>query len=201
MKTTIQDELGKTARRSNSHRGYTGLGIGLTLVKQIVEMHHGTVNVFSEGHETGSEFTVSLPILTPLSAINTADIAENLSSHHRIMVVDDNRDPAKLLAMVLNALGNETCVSHNGEEALHTAQTYLPSIIIMDLGMPVMDGYEAARQIRLTDWGKNIVLVALTGWGQAEDRHKTRLAGFDFHLVKPVLPSDLQKLLNTLITS
>lgn len=180
--------------------GYTGLGIGLTLVKRIVEMHAGSVSVFSQGTNQGSKFTIKLPV-----AVDDLGLSDGLTSgrvqggrRHRVLVVDDNRDSAQLLGLILKVLGNEICLAHDGYEAIEAAESFLPSVVLMDLGMPKMNGFEAARAIRLQSWGVDMVLVALTGWGQEEDKQRTEEAGFNYHLTKPAEPAEIQRLLDSL---
>jgi CheY-like chemotaxis protein len=179
-------------------KGYKGLGIGLTLVRRLVEMHGGTIEVHSNGTDQGSEFRVCLPTVsagpevspTPPSQVDAAR-----SGRLRILVVDDNVDAALMLGVVVRALGNEVRTAHDGQQAIEMAADFRPHVALMDLGMPKLDGYEAARHIRQQPWGKDLVLVALTGWGQDEDKQRTREAGFDHHLVKPADPAALQRLL------
>ncbi len=179
-------------------RSGSGLGIGLALVKNLVEMHGGTVEAHSAGVGHGSEFVVRLPITaeaaTPQPIAPPVDEPATTTAR-RILVVDDNRDAAESLAMLLELTGNETHTAHDGLEALETAAQVRPDLILLDIGLPKINGYEAARRIREQPWGKRLVLVALTGWGQDEDRQKSREAGFDGHLVKPVDPETLTKLL------
>ncbi len=118
-----------------------------------------------------------------------------ISSKLRILVVDDNKDVAKVLSMMLKALGNEVQTAHDGCEAIRMAAEYRPDIVLMDIGMPELNGYEAAQQIREQDWGMSMVLVALTGWGQEEDKQRAKEAGFDHHLAKPAEPAALRELL------
>jgi PAS domain S-box-containing protein len=178
-------------------RSQGGLGIGLTLVKKLVEMHGGVVKAYSAGPNQGSEFIVRLPLTTDkqIQEPQPMNGEKVTSSKLRILVVDDNRDSAEMLSMVLKALGNETCTAHDGLEAIDMAAEYRPDIVFMDIGMPKLNGYEAARRIREQPWGKRMVLVALTGWGQEEDKQRTKEAGFDHHLVKPVEPDILRRLL------
>lgn len=180
-------------------RGYPGLGIGLTLVKSLIEMHEGTVAVESNGPNRGTKFTVRLPISPANIASNTAttDVAQpgKLSSKRRVLVVDDNKAAAKMLRMVVQMLGNEVETADDGLQAIEIGEQFRPQVIFMDIGMPKMNGYEAARYIREQPWGKKIVLIALTGWGQEDDKRKTKEAGFDHHLVKPAEPSEIQTLL------
>jgi PAS domain S-box-containing protein len=168
-------------------REYAGLGIGLALVKSLVQMHGGTVSAHSAGPSQGSEFVVRLPGVLQAGASRAPNTGAQSSATtaRRVLVVDDNEDAAELLSLAVKSLGNEVGVAHDGLEALELASVFRPEIILMDMGMPRMDGYEAARRIREQSWARGITLVAVTGWGQAEDRRKTREAGFDHHLVKP----------------
>jgi two-component system CheB/CheR fusion protein len=186
---------------SSLERSAGGLGIGLALVKNLVDLHGGTVEARSAGLGQGSEFTVRLPI--------GADTAEPLPlaspdrppapvTSRRILVVDDNHDSAKSLAMLLKATGNETHTVYDGQAAVEAAATFRPEVVLLDIGLPKLNGYDAARRIREQPWGKGMLLVALTGWGQEEDRQKSKDAGFDCHLVKPVEYPALEKLLATL---
>ncbi len=183
-------------------KGYPGLGIGLTLVKRLVEMHKGQVDVFSEGTGRGSEFTVRLPIFSAVQEtfdVSSASAAPLKSLQtYKILVVDDNRAAAETLGQVLKILGHEVIVAHDGLEGWEAAEHHQPEIVLMDLGMPKLNGFEAARKIRETDWGRQIYLIALTGWGQDQDQQHTRDAGFDYHLTKPADPAMLQSLLNNL---
>ncbi|MCE9554717.1 MAG: PAS domain S-box protein [Planctomycetes bacterium] len=182
-------------------RSISGLGIGLTLVKNLVELHGGTVEVHSDGIGQGSEFVVRLPILeeAPIvpPAVPTAGEPTTLAC--RILVVDDNRDSAKSLAMLLTLSDNETRTAYDGLEALEAAATFRPNVILLDIGLPKLNGFEVCRHIRLQTWGKDMVLVALTGWGQDEDRQKSLDAGFNAHMVKPVGHAALTKLLAELL--
>ena len=178
-------------------KGYKGLGIGLTLVKRLVEMHGGAIEVQSAGTDLGSQFTVRLPILLDTAAEPAAapDLMQSTSPQLKILVVDDNTDAASMLGLVVKMLGNEVRLANDGLQAVRVAEEFMPDVVIMDIGMPKMNGYEAARHIRERTWGANIVLVALTGWGMDEDRRRATEAGFDYHLVKPADPSELQRLL------
>ncbi|WP_164101015.1 PAS domain S-box protein [Candidatus Laterigemmans baculatus] len=178
-------------------KGYVGLGIGLTLVKRLVEMHGGVVEARSEGTDKGSEFSVRLPVLMRSPAEERRPESpqpEAVKVSRRVLVVDDNKAAADMLALVVKMLGNEVRTASDGQQAVAIAAEYLPEVVLMDLGMPKMNGYEAARHIRQQDWGATMLLVALTGWGQEEDRQRTKAAGFDHHLVKPAEPADLQQL-------
>ena len=178
----------------------SGLGVGLTLVQRLVEMHGGSVEARSEGEGKGSEFVVRLPALAqaaqPSLAKDTAE-SDHSQSRRRILVVDDNLDSAESMAMMLKLSGHNVATAHDGLEAVKLAGEFQPDVALLDLGMPKLDGYEAARSIRQQPWGKRMMLVALTGWGQAEDKRRSREAGFDAHLVKPVDFDALEKLVTT----
>jgi len=184
-------------------RSVSGLGIGLTLVKNIVEMHEGRVEVHSAGLGQGSEFVMCLPIAVeppkPLPAEPTI-IEPTTTIVRRILIVDDNQDSATSLAMLLKMTGHETHTAYDGLEAVETAATFLPDIVLLDIGLPKLNGYDACRKIREQPWGKGMVLIALTGWGHDEDRRKSQEAGFDGHLVKPVNHTVLLKILAEVTT-
>lgn len=178
---------------------YTGLGIGLTLVKSLVEMHGGKIEVHSEGENRGSEFIIRLPVLVDQAPqTNVVPLTPDSANRarKRILVVDDNRAAAEMLSKVVKMLGNDVMTAGDGQQAIELAADFHPDVILMDLGMPKMNGYDAARHIREQPWGDKIVLVALTGWGQEEDKQRTRQAGFDHHLVKPAEPTALQEILS-----
>ena len=191
-----------TQINSSLERTHGGLGIGLALVQRLVEMHGGTVTARSEGAGTGSEFIVRLPIADFRFPIEEAEDDTNRKSKienqkpRRILVVDDNQDSASSLAMLLKLSGNDTAMAHDGEEAVERAEVYQPNVILLDLGLPKRNGYDACRIIRQQPWGRDILMIALTGWGQEEDRRKSKEAGFDGHLVKPVSLDELVKLLS-----
>jgi signal transduction histidine kinase len=179
-------------------RGSGGLGIGLTLVKSLTEMHGGSVEARSEGRGRGSEFLVRLPlrIEPPAPEPSTeAGRGEAATGRLRILVVDDNREGARLLGMIVTMLGHDLRTAHDGLEAIEVAAAYRPDVVLMDIGMPRLNGYDAARRMREQPWGREPRLVALTGWGQDEDKQRAREAGFDRHFVKPVEPAALQSLL------
>jgi len=181
-------------------RSRDGLGIGLTLVKTLVEMHGGDVQAYSEGLGRGTEFVVRLPILTevlrpaPAQPVNiaTAVVAR------RILIVDDSEDGAESLAMLLQFFGHETFKAYDGVQALDAAERLRPDVVLLDIGLPRMNGYEVCRRIRQEPWGKDLVLVALTGWGQEEDRRQSLDAGFNVHMVKPVDHDALMEFLASL---
>jgi len=181
-------------------RSQGGLGIGLTLVKNLVGMHNGTVEARSAGLGRGSEFIVRLPLMAQehREAIENenGELQEPArSSGHRLLVVDDNRDAADSLAMLLRLQGHEVRVAHDGPAALEMLKGYIPEMVFLDIGMSGMDGYEVAQRLRHQPGLENVRLAALTGWGQQEDRRRTAEAGFDHHLVKPVEPNALEELL------
>jgi PAS domain S-box-containing protein len=186
---------------SSLERSQGGLGIGLTLVRTLVQMHGGTVEASSPGIGKGSTFTVRLPalILEPSAEPRPSSGAATPSARpSRILVVDDNRDSAESLALLLSLGGHRVETAHDGLAAVDLARTFRPRVVLMDLGMPKLNGYDAARAIRSEPWGDEIVLVALTGWGQEDDKRRTAEAGFDAHLTKPVDHAAFEELLATL---
>jgi PAS domain S-box-containing protein len=176
-------------------RSRGGLGIGLTLVRRLIEMHGGTVSAHSEGIGRGSEFVVKLP----LPQLGPADLPRPTERKalpkRRILVVDDNEDAANSLAMLMKLWGNETQTAYDGPGALASASVFHPEVVLLDIGLPGLDGYQVARRMREVPTLRRVKLVALTGWGQEEDRSRGREAGFDHHLVKPVDLGELEKLL------
>ncbi len=178
-------------------RAQGGLGIGLTLVRRLVEMHNGSVHATSDGIGRGAEFVVQLPIARAITTAATYADPDNSSTNPglRILVVDDNRDGAESLALMLRILGNETRIAYDGEDGVAQAESYQPDVILFDIGLPKMNGYEACRCIRKQPWGQRPVVIAVTGWGQPEDRMRSQQAGFDHHLVKPIDTRALMKLL------
>ncbi len=167
-----------------------GLGIGLTLVRHLTELHGGTVEARSAGVHQGSEFIVRIPLLTdgaPAAFEPTENHGEHrLPSGQRILIADDNRDSAESLAMLLRLSNNEVEIAYDGVEAVRKGNSFKPDVVLLDIGMPKLNGYEAARMIRARSWGKHALLIALTGWGQEENRRRSHEAGFDAHLIKPV---------------
>ena len=174
-----------------------GLGIGLALVKRLVEMHGGSVQVSSAGIGRGSEFAVRLPVVIPAAELPPA-LAPQVSdakSSLRVLVVDDYQDGASSMCRLLELIGHETCMARDGLAGLEAARDFRPHVVLLDIGMPKLNGYEVARQLRAESWGANIVLIAVTGWGRAQDKQRTADAGFDHHLIKPVVPAELTQLL------
>ena len=179
-------------------RATGGLGIGLALVKGLVEMHGGSVTAASAGEGQGSAFAVRLPVppaAPPAPTAAPTRAADRAGPGRRILVVDDNRDSAESMAEMLRLFGNEVALAHDGEEAVGRAGAFRPRVILMDIGMPKLNGLDATRRIRGQPWGRDVTVIALTGWGQDGDRDRTREAGCDGHLVKPVSLADLQGLL------
>jgi signal transduction histidine kinase/DNA-binding response OmpR family regulator len=179
-------------------RSQGGLGIGLTLVKRLVELHGGTVTAFSAGADQGSEFVVRLPAL----AATPADLASNRAGGkptpapaRRVLIVDDHVDAANSLATLLRLHGHEVHLAHHGRTALEAATKFRPEVVLLDIGLPEMDGYEVARRLRQEMGLKDVAIAALTGYGQDEDRRRSQVAGIDVHLVKPVNLETLYKLL------
>jgi CheY-like chemotaxis protein len=174
-----------------------GLGIGLTLVRRLVDLHDGTIEARSGGPDQGSEFVVRLPLIPPPLEPSPASDGPRAAalSGSRILVVDDNKDSADSLGMLLRLKANEIRTAYDGIEAVKVVETFRPQLVLLDIGLPKLNGYEVARHIRQQSWGRDVILVALTGWGQDEDRRRSQEAGFDFHIVKPVELSALEKLL------
>jgi two-component system CheB/CheR fusion protein len=180
-------------------RSVSGLGVGLTLVKKLVEMHGGSVEAHSAGIGQGSEFVLRLPLREASELAPGPTASEPApSAPRRILVVDDNRDAAESLALLLGITGNQTQTASDGFEAVEAARKFKPDLVLLDIGLPKLNGYEACRRIRKQAWSQGMRLVALTGWGQEEDRARAAEAGFDGYLVKPVDYADLKKLMASL---
>jgi two-component system, chemotaxis family, CheB/CheR fusion protein len=185
-------------------RARGGLGIGLTLVRYLVEAHEGTVEAHSDGVGQGSEFIVRLPVVprpTPFVSPDPVGTKDAGMLRGRILVVDDNRDATETLAKVLELGGHEVHTAHDGLEAVDVAAKLQPDAVLLDIGLPKLNGYDAARRIREQPGGKDVFLVALTGWGQPEDRRRAQDAGFDAHLVKPVDHAHIAKLLRDRVSA
>lgn len=205
-----------------SDRSQGGLGIGLTLVRRLVEMHGGSIEPRSDGEGMGSEFVVRLPVLSApvavaLDASRPASVppsdatlagsdgdgahfdttfARESPAQRRVLIVDDNRDSADSLAMLLEITNNKVYLAHDGVEALAAIETHRPEVVLLDIGLPKLNGHEVCRRVREQPWGRNITIIALTGWGQEADRRKSHEAGFNGHLVKPVDYDELLELLS-----
>jgi PAS domain S-box-containing protein len=175
-----------------------GLGIGLALVRGLLELHGGTVEARSDGPGRGSEFIVRVPAAAaPVSMepIATANVSEPVNSSAKVLIADDNRDAADSLAILLEGDGHDVRKAYDGTDALDTARAFKPNVALLDIGMPGLSGYEVAQRIRAEAWGGEIVLIALTGWGQSQDKARALSAGFDHHVTKPVEPEKLQDLM------
>src|SRR5690606_5230703 len=183
-------------------KAHGGLGIGLSIVKHLIEMHGGAVEAASEGDGRGSEFRIRLP-LAPHPRGLRAGAADGEGATpgpaaRRVLVADDNPDAAASLAALLELLGSDVRVARDGREAVEIAAWFRPELALLDIGMPGLDGCGACRRIRALPGGARMTLVALTGWGQEQDRRRSLAAGFDQHLVKPVEPAVLERLLAAL---
>jgi CheY-like chemotaxis protein len=180
-------------------RPQSGLGIGLSLARRLVELHGGSIEARSAGPGQGSEFivrlaTINAPQLAPQAALDSDDRAPEPVAR-RILVADDNRDAADSLGLLLQMGGNDVRIAYESHHALRLADEFRPDTALLDIGMPDMNGCDLARSLRGQAWGERMLLIAVTGWGQAEDRRRTREAGFDAHLVKPVDHAVLLRLL------
>ncbi len=187
-----------TQDEQTAHRAQSGLGIGLALARRIVEMHDGRIDARSDGPGAGSEFTLRIPLLdsgagVPAEEHDNSD--RRAIAGRRVLVVDDNADGAETLAILVRAMGAEAETAYGGLDAIHRIATFVPDTIVLDIGMPGMDGYEACRRIRRESLGQDVLIVALTGWGQEGDRQRATEAGFDAHFTKPVDPRKLERLL------
>ncbi|MEO7997898.1 MAG: ATP-binding protein, partial [Gemmatimonadaceae bacterium] len=174
-----------------------GLGIGLTLVQGLVGLHGGTVEARSEGKGLGSEFIVRIPLSTEPHAQEHQNNRKSTSmtNWHRILVVDDNKDSATSLSMMLNFMGHDTRTANDGLEGIEVAEVFKPDVCLLDIGMPNLNGFDMARRLRAQSWGKDMLLIALSGWGQEHDKERSTDAGFDMHLVKPIDPATLTAVL------
>jgi CheY-like chemotaxis protein/anti-sigma regulatory factor (Ser/Thr protein kinase) len=183
-----------------------GLGLGLSIVRSLVELHGGTIQAHSDGVGRGSEFTMRLPAAGagergPAHDRSTSAAARPARTGRRILVVDDNVDAARLTAEALEVVGHDTRVAFDGPAALQVAGTFRPEVALLDLGLPLMDGYELARQLVALEPGGGLLLIAVTGYGQASDHERTKAAGFHAHIVKPVDFAQLIDVLNGLPAS
>ena len=180
-------------------RAQGGLGIGLALVKALVELHGGKIDVRSAGHDQGCEFTITLPRDGIVEAHPVVPLTPQSTVPHgsarRVLIADDNQDGAETLGMLLQLDSHEVHLAHDGAAALEMAERFQPDVAVLDIGMPGLTGYEVAERIRGESWGREMMLIAVTGWGQQSDKDKARMAGFDHHLTKPIDPIELGRLL------
>ena len=205
MLNRVFDMFAQVDRALEKSQG--GLGIGLNIVQKLVAMHDGSVSAASGGDDMGSTFTVRLPVVLAVVIGEKPDDPSagseeaKIAPRRRILVVDDNRDGATSLAEMLTMMGNDTQSAFDGWEAVAVAEAFKPDVVLMDIGMPRLNGYEACRRIRAKPWGLNIIIVAQTGWGQKDDKRKSQEAGFNFHMVKPIDPAALEQMLAGLETT
>ena len=177
-----------------SSRVRSGLGIGLALTRRLIELHHGHIEARSGGAGAGTTFIVRLPLTTaPHAQPSAADVRPN-AAHCRVLVAEDIPDAAEMMRVMIECMGHDVRIASDGVQAVAMAEEFAPQIALLDIGMPRMDGYEAARRIRAAR-GKSVILVALTGWGQDEDRRRAFAAGFDHHVTKPAEPDALESLI------
>ena len=181
-------------------RSEEGLGVGLTMVRALIDLHGGTIEARSEGIGRGSEFIVRLPVgqlgASPEEPVNGKNMAP--SRPLRVLVVDDNRDAADSCAMMLKLSGHQVETTYNGTRALQVGESFRPHVVLLDIGLPDINGYEVARRIRHSAWGAELPLVAVTGWGKEEDRERAYAAGFDHHLTKPVVPEAVESVVSAI---
>jgi PAS domain S-box-containing protein len=184
-------------------RAEGGLGVGLSLVRGLVTLHGGSVKALSDGPGSGSEFIVRLPVGTPLAEVPDIEAAADgpvAGAGLKILVVDDNRDAADTCAALLELSGHHVQTAYTGRRALELAETFRPHALLMDIGLPDLNGYQLAQKVRAEPWGRRAVLIAVTGWGQEEDRRRAFEAGFDHHLTKPIAAEEVESLLQSLGT-
>jgi CheY-like chemotaxis protein len=186
-----------TQGERSPHRPQAGLGIGLALAWRIVNMHGGRIEGRSAGPGAGSEFTIYMPVLTTAETLsdNTPPAIAPAAVRRRVLIVDDNADAAETLALLVRTLGGDARTAADGQSGIQCASEFSPDVILLDIGMPGMDGYETCRRLRQDHGTGRTVIVALSGWGQEGDKRRAAEAGFDAHLTKPANPSVLERLL------
>jgi CheY-like chemotaxis protein len=181
---------------ASSNAALGGLGVGLALVRRVLELHGGSIQARSEGKDRGSEFIARIPLsIQQIRIIAAAHKQEAAIDPLRVMVVDDNKDAGDTLDLLLQSMGQHVCTVYDGASAIAAAQTFKPDIVLLDIGMPRMSGYEVARAIRAAQADPKPVLVAVTGWGQESDKVRAAEAGFQYHFVKPVNENVLREIL------
>ncbi|MET0660169.1 MAG: PAS domain S-box protein, partial [Steroidobacteraceae bacterium] len=185
--------------KSSLHQAEGGLGIGLALARGLIDLHGGRMEARSEGLGRGSEFIVRLPLTVAVAARASAQTVTLAAGavHRRVLIADDNRDAADSLSLLLDLDGHDVRTVHDGAAALEEAERFRPEFVLLDIGMPSFNGYEVAQRLRAQPWAQNVVLVAITGWGQEQDRRRSREAGFNHHLTKPIDPDAVTRLLQT----
>jgi PAS domain S-box-containing protein len=176
-----------------------GIGIGLSLVRGLVTLHGGTVEARSDGPGKGSEFIIRLPIGNPLEKIQDSELKKNTSADSglKVLIVDDNRDAVDMCSALLELLGHQVRTAYTGRQALELAHSFGPDAVLADIGLPDIDGLELGQKIRNSFWGNRIVLIAVTGWGKEDDRHRAFASGFDYHLTKPISADDIESILHS----
>jgi CheY-like chemotaxis protein len=203
MLSNIFDLFAQGERPANSL--HDGLGVGLTLVRHFVDLHGGTVEVFSPGPNQGSEFVVRLPLLqdqgTPSVESAQSQAPKARSNGLRVLVVDDNQDVAQTMGQLLQWFGFEVQLAYDGDAAIKLTSSFRPDAVLLDIGLPVIDGYEIARRLRARPAGDQLIIIAASGYGQKEDQQRSLAAGCDRHLTKPIDPTQLTDLLNFLCTA
>jgi signal transduction histidine kinase len=186
--------------------GYKGLGVGLTLARALIDMHGGTIEARSDGIGKGSEFSVWLPIAVRTEAFSPTvapyEVARGMHDPGgcRVLLVDDNRDVVRSMTRFVRQLGHDIRVAFDGQEAVEIAGEFMPDVVLLDIGLPKLNGYDVARELRAKPWGDKMIIVAVTGWGRETDRRQSREAGFDTHMTKPVDPAALEAFLNSCST-
>jgi CheY-like chemotaxis protein len=184
--------------KSSQDRSEGGLGIGLAFARGLIHLHGGTLEARSEGSGRGSEFIVNVPRRTLSSTpASPVSVASGTSVRRRILIADDNRDAADSLAILLRMDGHDVSVVHDGRQAVTTIDSFRPEVVMLDIGMPELNGYEVARQVRQGPLGKFVTLIAVTGWGQASDKARAAAAGFNHHFTKPIEPEGLTQMLRS----
>jgi CheY-like chemotaxis protein len=184
-----------------TERSHGGLGIGLALARRLIELHGGEIAAHSDGPGRGSAFVIRLPLSEARPAQPSAPRVEVPRIRSRVVIIDDNRDAARTMSMLVDELGGTARTAYDAAGGLEAVQEFRPDIVFLDIGMPGMDGYEACRRIRQTPSGKHLIVVAVTGWGQPQDKQRALEAGFDAHLTKPVDPNAFTRLLVTSATT